>query len=157
MAVFTMSDQWWSPSSSDFYVGLETPWSNGNGVSSSVVVSALVALALHNCPVLLSSLSVLPHSGCRSIQCAHRSISQTIQQLSNSTIEKHTIHTLQTGRGKSLFVCLLLAFAQQSVIQKLYEREDICTNHAVQIILTWRLFQELMGRNTNPWNRFKIP
>lgn len=82
---------------------------------------------------------------------------------SSSTIETRTTHTLQTGRGKSLFVCLLFfafcaPFCQTEIVP---ESEDICTNHVAQIFLTSGLFQELLGRNAKSlkqiWDSIKFP
>lgn len=120
----------------------------GYGVSSSTVVSAFVPLALHNCPVLLPSLSVYLTADAP----PSRAHTATHPKLSNSTIEKHTIHTLPTGREKSLFERLLLAFVPHCV------RERLCWEWGpVRILLTGSLLQELLGRNTNPWNKFETP
>ena len=131
---FTISDKWWSPSSSDFHVRLETPWSKGNRLSSSTVISALVALALHNCPVLLPSLSALPHSGCPSIQCTHR---PTSQKPSLTAQYERTQSTPGGQRGESHCLCVCLfffffAFVRHCARQRLCER--VCTNHLVQNI-----------------------
>ncbi len=148
-AVFTISDLWRSPSSSDFHVRLETPWSKGNRVSSSTVISARVALALYNCTVLLPSLSALPHSGCPPIQCAH-----TQPHIPNYyAVQTHTIHTRWTaGESHSLRVCVLhsctIAWDTDCV-------RECGTSARITTFKYFRLFQQLTSRKSDPWNSFK--
>lgn len=87
-------------------------------VSSSTVISVPAALALHNCLVRLpfpfwstsQRMSLHPvHT--------HRPVSPTIQRCPAAHC-KHTIHTLQTRRGKALFMSLLFALAHRYVIQR---------------------------------------
>lgn len=79
-------------------------YETANRVTSSTVISALVVLALYNCPVLLPSLSAWAHGGNPPIHCTHRPTSLTMQQHNTNTHNPH----LADSRGKSLFVYLVM-------------------------------------------------